>query len=239
MVRISTGEVADVIQWVTPSVQVNTWVRILKEGLFCHEVGLVDRREVNGGLRRLRVLLVPRLPAQLGDKRKPSRAPHALLYDSENHLFTGRRDKHEYESGLLVVWFGDGQVTHQDVSMTDEARYWFNRSDHPLLLRCPIPASESWVFELDEPVFSVRSETEKEGIVKSVEAQRCLVAYEDIADEYVLKRNLRKRFRSFDTVQVTHGTHKHEHGVIVAVYWETCQIALLRQDKATEVYTFF
>ncbi|KAK7446331.1 hypothetical protein VKT23_014537 [Stygiomarasmius scandens] len=191
---------------------------------------------MNGGLRRLRVLLIPRSSSQSGQKRKSGRPPQALLYQPENHLFTGTwTDQRIYECGLVVLWLGDRQVTHRDVVITDETRYFFNRSEHSLLLHCPVPAPESWVFELGEVVYSILSDREKEGTVKSVEAQRCLVAYEDSTDEYIIKRNLRKRFRGTDIIEITHGPKQGEHGVIVAVWWETCEIALLRGTTVTEM----
>ncbi|THU79617.1 hypothetical protein K435DRAFT_810578 [Dendrothele bispora CBS 962.96] len=140
----------------------------------------------------------------------------------------------DYENGLVVVWLGDRQVTLKDTAITDNAHYLFNRSGHPLILRHPPPAPNSWVFELGEVVYSVQSGREKEGKIKSVEAQRCLVAYDDSADEYIAKSNLRKRFRSVDTVEVTDGPRKGEHGVIVAVWYETCKIALWRGNIASE-----
>ncbi|THV01354.1 hypothetical protein K435DRAFT_853916 [Dendrothele bispora CBS 962.96] len=186
-------------------------VRRLKLGhldMFYGDIGLVTRREMSGGLPRLRVLLVPRPSPQFGQKRKPGQPPQALFYEPETHLFTGRwTDRCDYENGLVVVWLGDKQVTLKDTAITDNANYLFNRSGHPLILRHPPPAPDSWVFELGEVVYNVQSDREKEGKIKSVEAQRCLVAYDDSADDC--------------------GDN--------AVWYETCEIALLRQNIVTEL----
>ncbi|THU97451.1 hypothetical protein K435DRAFT_857580 [Dendrothele bispora CBS 962.96] len=236
MVRVPTEDVADLLQWDCPFIQENSWIRVVKKGLFYGDVGLVTRREMSGGLPRLRVLLVPRPSPRFGQKRKPGQPPQALFYEPETHLFTGRwTDRRDYENGLVVVWLGDKQVTLKDTAITDNAHYLFNRSGHPLILRHPPPAPDSWVFELGEVVYNVQSDREKEGKIKSVEAQRCLVAYDDSADEYVTKCNLRKRFRSVDIVEVTNGPRKGEHGVIVAIWYETCEVALLRQNIVNEL----
>ncbi|KAK7437476.1 hypothetical protein VKT23_018548 [Stygiomarasmius scandens] len=172
-----------------------------------------------------------------GQKRKPGRPPQALLYEREEnpHLFTGKwNDTRDYENGLIVLLLGDAQVTCKDIVVTDEAYFLFMKSRHPILSRCPVPAPESWVFEPGEVVYSVQSDREKEGTIKSVDAQHCLVEFEDSADEYIATRNLRKKFRSVDTVEVTYGPKKGEHGVIVAVWWDTCEVACLQEKVVTE-----
>ncbi|KAK7443748.1 hypothetical protein VKT23_015531 [Stygiomarasmius scandens] len=225
------------VVWISSRSHVaNTWIRVTKEGLYHGDVGLVTRRESSGGLCHLRVLLLPRTSPDAGQKQKPGRPPQALLHESieSPHPFTGKwQDTRNYENGLIILLLGDAQVTHRDVAFTEEARFLFNKSGHPLLTCCPVPAPDSWVFELGEEVCSVQSE--KEGSIKSVEAQCCLVEYKDHSDEYVAKRNLRKKFRSTDSVEITWGDRKGEHGVIVAVWWETCEIALLREKAATEL----
>ncbi|KAK7444548.1 hypothetical protein VKT23_015226 [Stygiomarasmius scandens] len=236
--QIPPGDVADLLQWDCPTIQANTWIRVTKEGPYCSDVGLVTRRESSGGLRRLRVLLLSRPSPDAGQKRKPGRPPQALLHEPKDspHPFTGKwQDTRDYKNGLIVLLLGDPQVTHKDVTFTDEAHFLFNKSGHLLLMRCPVPAPDSWVFELGEQVYSVQSDREKEGSIKSVEAQRCLVEYKDCLDDYIAKRNLRKKFRSTDSVEITWGDRKEEHGVIVAVWWETCEIALLREKAATEL----
>ncbi|KAF5370835.1 hypothetical protein D9758_001848 [Tetrapyrgos nigripes] len=137
MQPIEVKEFGELLQWQPPSIEPNTWVRITKKGLYRDDVGLVIRREMSGPLRRLMVLLVPRLQpvtnAAMKRKATDDRPPLGVYtgveprfltgedqhgeYTIQEHIaekkpFTGKaKDGKEYDHGLLLMSFDFRQVT--------------------------------------------------------------------------------------------------------------------------------
>ncbi|THU87790.1 hypothetical protein K435DRAFT_866931 [Dendrothele bispora CBS 962.96] len=70
---VSPQDVADLLTMSHPSIKPLEWVRVTR-GLYKNDVGLVVRRETSTGLRRLAVLLVPRLRRKMNPL--PPRPPH-------------------------------------------------------------------------------------------------------------------------------------------------------------------
>ncbi|THU85908.1 hypothetical protein K435DRAFT_868817 [Dendrothele bispora CBS 962.96] len=70
---VSPRDVADLLTMSHPSIKPLEWVRVTR-GLYKGDVGLVVRRETSTGLRRLAILLVPRLHRIV--KPPPPRPPH-------------------------------------------------------------------------------------------------------------------------------------------------------------------
>ncbi|THU79612.1 hypothetical protein K435DRAFT_973095 [Dendrothele bispora CBS 962.96] len=141
-----------------PSIEPFTWVRV-NNGLYKDDVGLVVRRELCSGLRRLVVLLVPRFPhlprsdseptTPIGTKHKRVCDRHLQsLFDSDlhpnakhiiddNHLQIG---KNEYHFDLLVAYLPYKSVTRNQVYMDNTTRWHFRASKHLDLRHVHLPA---------------------------------------------------------------------------------------------------
>ncbi|THU88154.1 hypothetical protein K435DRAFT_866568 [Dendrothele bispora CBS 962.96] len=81
---VSPQDVADLLTMAHPSIKPLEWVRVTR-GLYKDDVGLVVRRETSTGVRRLAILLVPRLHRNV--ESPPARPPHPNhpLLRAENH----------------------------------------------------------------------------------------------------------------------------------------------------------
>ncbi|KAK7441213.1 hypothetical protein VKT23_016694 [Stygiomarasmius scandens] len=77
---VECREIEVLLDTPVPSIHPMSWVRV-KHGLYRHDVGLVFSREMRGGQRRFKVLLVPRLPMPESERppTPPLKPTHPLV----------------------------------------------------------------------------------------------------------------------------------------------------------------
>ncbi|KAK7438109.1 hypothetical protein VKT23_018275 [Stygiomarasmius scandens] len=80
---VSPQDIADLLSMSYPPVKLFEWMRVTR-GLYKDDIGLVVRRETSTGLRRLGILLVPRLSRNLNTPPSPPPHPNHPLVCAEN-----------------------------------------------------------------------------------------------------------------------------------------------------------
>ncbi|KAK7443810.1 hypothetical protein VKT23_015591 [Stygiomarasmius scandens] len=80
---VSPQDIADLLSMSYPPVKLFDWMRVTR-GLYKDDIGLVVRRETSTGLRRLGILLVPRLSWNLDTPPSPPPHPNHPLVCAEN-----------------------------------------------------------------------------------------------------------------------------------------------------------
>ncbi|THU96396.1 hypothetical protein K435DRAFT_858614 [Dendrothele bispora CBS 962.96] len=185
MEPVFSREIGQLLSIQTPDIKVNSWVRVTR-GTYSDDVGLVIRREISSSLRRLVILLIPRLvptndrnlssAVAIGSKRKaPAERPLQRLFDEKlypgevarlgdnNFVYKGQ----EFSHGLLVKALAYGSVTPIEVDMDRTTRQLFRATSHPVVTRAVFPIPPDWVFFVEEKVEVICLGTLSEGVQNS------------------------------------------------------------------------
>ncbi|KAK7459522.1 hypothetical protein VKT23_009505 [Stygiomarasmius scandens] len=191
-------------------------------------------------------------------KRKRTREwyPRTLFDPSTSQWRCERLDeeryqacKEEFDHGLLVGRLSYNAVSRVDITIDDITRQLFKQSNHPRLKTIHFPASSNWRFFVNNRVEVIQSapltishilqpglaqnETYlKDGIIHSVEQNRCLVQFHEYTElnaqdteVWVNNINLRKMFRIGDAVLVVSGESEGRFGLVVTSYGDEIVIA--------------
>ncbi|THV01590.1 hypothetical protein K435DRAFT_853605 [Dendrothele bispora CBS 962.96] len=170
MEPVFSREIGQLLSIQTPDIRVNSWVRVTR-GTYSDDVGLVIRREISSSLRRLVILLVPRLGrtsdsnalnnAITGSKRKATaERPQQCLFDEKLYLGEVVRlgEKHflfqsqEFSHGLLVKVLAYSSVTPVEVDLDRTSRQLFRVAGHPVVNQVAFPVPLDWLFFVEENV---------------------------------------------------------------------------------------
>ncbi|THU75142.1 hypothetical protein K435DRAFT_881523, partial [Dendrothele bispora CBS 962.96] len=179
-------------------------------------------------------------------KRSQERFPQALFnplktlgecQEIADHRF--RTPQGDFDHGLLVACLPYNWVTDVDVSMDHETRRSFITSKHPALNHVHLPVCSNWRFFVEEEVEVIHSapltianvihpelsQTEtcrKEGVIRTVEQDRCLVQFKEYIDYdsedtsvWIENKNIRKQFKIGDMVVVVTGEYNERAGMVI------------------------
>ncbi|THU94784.1 hypothetical protein K435DRAFT_798627 [Dendrothele bispora CBS 962.96] len=231
-------DIADLLSMSHPSIKPLEWVRVM-HGLYKDDVGLVVRRETSTGLRRLALLLVPRLHRNVNPP--PPRPPHpnhplarvensasdstASWPEVEHHPRKRKRDKKRASQCLFdpSLWpesdgkFAWKQLGHQCYEMAGD------RFEHGLLLTFFTYTS---VTDID-----VQMDMSTRRLFQAMERDCCLIHFDDYdndpyeettlkmdveeTDVWISKTSLRKKINIWDHVEVIAGDLRGHHGFVV------------------------
>ncbi|THU87799.1 hypothetical protein K435DRAFT_804025 [Dendrothele bispora CBS 962.96] len=174
---VSKLEIAQLLRSVPHAIAPLSWVRVTR-GMYSGDVALVLRRETSSSLRRIVLLLIPRLPPLPRSPTPPPRPAHPnhpLIMEGQpstnrsshqeihSPVSLGRRkrtfEKHDQRLFTTREFPHYRQITHKcyehrgtDVVMDQSTRRLFRASGHPVLDKVHLPVCDDWCFFVEERV---------------------------------------------------------------------------------------